>query len=157
MRIILLQLKDMLIPGLIFVFMVSVIVVPNLPAVGSSLADADQTTDYTAYLDSSAYRTVSERAAPVISCDTDQIWKTENPVIVGQAFTALDAVGNLVSLQVLKIEDAAENDLTESYEKDTDSVTFSDAGVYYFTLRAIDTEQKETELVIPLVIDKEGI
>jgi hypothetical protein len=158
LRIILGQFRGLLISGLIFVFIVSVVVIPKLPALGVSLAEADPVKDHSGALDHSMYRTVSERAAPVISCNTDKICKASETVMIKNVFRAIDTDGQSVHVQVDKITDAVGNDLTGSYVMDSDSITFQKAGVYYFVLQAMDNERKKVKKELPFVVDsKEGI
>lgn len=146
------NIKDMILPAVVFIAVFGLLIAFVFPAIKGNMENGD-TKDYSEYQDASAYKAAAERTAPVISYDVQKIWKAGDDILINDAFNVVDADGNGLDLKVLEIKDAAGADLTDTYDTVGKKVAFAKAGSYYFSLSAIDSEKKKTTKTIALVVD----
>lgn len=150
MKEVVINIKEAIIPFIVVGFLFAM-VFQLLPKIGENTANMDTGITYSNYQDRQTFREISERTAPIIQYDASRIWKEGQTVSIPDAFQAIDADGTGIVIRVLDIKNAAGDSLSEL---PTDGmITFPQAGVYYFKLKAIDRQKKTTEEEIALIVD----
>ena len=96
-------------------------------------------TDYNAYADYGAYQTEIAKDAPVIE------YHGSGSLAPG---TAHDYNGQELAVKLLKFCDKDGNELTDQMDQASGTITFSSAGMYSFTVKAVDSGNRKTTVVI---------
>ena len=92
-------------------------------------------TDYNAYADYGAYQTEIAKDAP-------------GTVNVADYVKAHDYNGQELAVKLLKFCDKDGNELTDQMDQASGTITFSSAGKYSFTVKAVDSGNRKTTVVI---------
>ena len=96
-------------------------------------------TDYNAYVDYGAYQTEIAKDAPVIE------YQGSGSLATGKAH---DYNGQELAVKLLKFCDKDGNELTDQMDQASGTITFSSAGKYSFTVKAVDSGNRKTTVVI---------
>lgn len=103
--------------------------------------------DYNAYVDYGAYQTEMAKDAPVIEYQgTGSL--TPGTVNVADYVKAHDYNGQELAVRLLKFCDSDGNELSGHMDKASGTITFSTAGIYSFTVKAVDSGNRKTTAVI---------
>lgn len=153
MKVIFENMKNMILPTIVVIGIFVLLMTVAFPAIKHQSESNQNTRKYSDYQDCTVYQNVSQREAPVITYDSQKIWKVGNTIPIGQAFQAKDADGNVVELRVMNIEDVTGISMMDKYEENGKTAVFDTAGSYYFRLKAVDQEKKTTIKTIALVVD----
>jgi len=98
-------------------------------------------TDYNAYADYGAYQTEIAKDAPVIE------YHGSGSLAPGTVNVA-DYDGQELAVKLLKFCDKDGNELTDQMDQASGTITFSSAGKYSFTVKAVDSGNRKTTVVI---------
>ena len=100
-------------------------------------------TDYNAYADYGAYQTEIAKDAPVIE------YHGSGSLAPGTVNVAAhDYNGQELAVKLLKFCDKDGNELTDQMDQASGTITFSSAGKYSFTVKAVDSGNRKTTVVI---------
>lgn len=103
--------------------------------------------DYNAYVDYGAYQTEMAKDVPVIEYQgTGSL--TPGTVNVADYVKAHDYNGQELAVRLLKFCDSDGNELSGHMDKASGTITFSTAGIYSFTVKAVDSGNRKTTAVI---------
>lgn len=103
--------------------------------------------DYNAYVDYGAYQTEIAKDVPVIEYQgTGSL--TPGTVNVADYVKAHDYNGQELTVRLLKFCDSDGNELSGHMDKASGTITFSTAGIYSFTVKAVDSGNRKTTAVI---------
>lgn len=103
--------------------------------------------DYNAYVDYGAYQTEIAKDVPVIEYQgTGSL--TPGTVNVADYVKAHDYNGQELAVRLLKFCDSDGNELSGHMDKASGTITFSTAGIYSFTVKAVDSGNRKTTAVI---------
>ena len=104
-------------------------------------------TDYNAYADYGAYQTEIAKDAPVIEYHGSGSL-APGTVNVADYVKAHDYNGQELAVKLLKFCDKDGNELTDQMDQASGTITFSSAGKYSFTVKAVDSGNRKTTVVI---------
>lgn len=104
-------------------------------------------TDYNAYVDYGAYQTEIAIDAPVIEYQGSGSL-APGTVNVADYVKAHDYNGQELAVKLLKFCDKDGNELTDQMDQASGTITFSSAGMYSFTVKAVDSGNRKTTVVI---------
>ena len=104
-------------------------------------------TDYNAYVDYGAYQTEIAKDAPVIEYYGSGSL-APGTVNVADYVKAHDYNGQELAVKLLKFCDKDGNELTDQMDQASGTITFSSAGMYSFTVKAVDSGNRKTTVVI---------
>ena len=104
-------------------------------------------TDYNAYTDYGAYQTEIAKDAPVIEYHGSGSL-APGTVNVADYVKAHDYNGQELAVKLLKFCDKDGNELTDQMDQASGTITFSSAGKYSFTVKAVDSGNRKTTAVI---------
>lgn len=144
---------DMILSGIVFAALIAIIL-------GAALFEKAgrrmkvESEDFSVMKDTLAVEAVCQRKTPSIRCAGKKVWELGEPVFVRQAFAAEDAEGNSLAVRVLDIINHEGTSVLECYQKETDVATFSQRGVYTFSLKAVDQERKSKVEQITILVDQ---
>ena len=103
--------------------------------------------DYNAYVDYGAYQTEIAKDVPVIEYQgTGSL--PPGTVNVADYVKAHDYNGQELAVRLLKFCDSDGNELSGHMDKTSGTITFSTAGIYSFTVKAVDSGNRKTTAVI---------
>lgn len=103
--------------------------------------------DYNAYVDYGAYQTEIAKDAPVIEYRGSGSLAL-GTVNVADYVKAHDYNGQELAVKLLKFCDSEGNELLDQMDKASGKITFSSAGKYSFTVKAVDSGNRKTTVVI---------
>ncbi len=144
---------DMILSGIVFAAIMAIITGATLFEKVGRRMDVEGE-DYSVMEDTLAVEAVCERKAPSIRCARKKVWELGEPVFVEQAFAAEDAEGADLAVRVLDIFNQEGISVFECYQKETGLATFSQRGVYTFSLKAVDRERKSRVEQITILVDQ---
>ena len=103
--------------------------------------------DYNAYIDYGAYQSEIAKDAPTIEYQgTGSL--VLGTVQVADYVKAHDYNGQELAVKLLKFCDKDGNELTDQMDQASGTITFSSAGMYSFTVKAVDSGNRKTTVVI---------
>lgn len=144
--------SDMIVPGIIFAAIVASLTAGALLTKTGQRMEAEKQ-DFSNSADTAAVKKVCERKAPIITCVGKRNWGTGEPINTGSLFLAEDAEGRALNVMTVDITDASGNSAMDKYQESSRTARFTDSGIYTFHLRAMDSERKTSEAMIPLAVD----
>ena len=103
--------------------------------------------DYNAYVDYGAYQAEIAIDAPVIEYQGSGSL-APGTVNVADYVKAHDYNGQELAVKLLKFCDSDGNELPDQMDKASGKITFSSAGKYSFTVKAVDSGNRKTTVVI---------
>lgn len=104
-------------------------------------------TDYNAYTDYGAYQTEIAKDAPVIEYHGSGSL-APGTVNVADYVKAHDYNGQELAVKLLKFCDSDGNELPDQMDAVAGTITFHTAGIYSFTVKAMDSGNRKTTAVI---------
>ena len=104
-------------------------------------------TDYYAYADYGAYQTEIAKDVPVIEYHGSGSL-APGTVNIADYVKAHDYNGQELTVKLLKFCDSDGNELTDQMDQASGTITFSSAGMYSFTVKAVDSGNRKTTVVI---------
>ena len=104
-------------------------------------------TDYNAYADYGAYQTEIAKDAPVIEYHGSGSL-APGTVNIADYVKAHDYNGQELALKLLKFCDKDGNELADQMDQTSGTITFSSAGKYSFTVKAVDSGNRKTTVLI---------
>ena len=104
-------------------------------------------TDYYAYADYGAYQTEIAKDVPVIEYHGSGSL-APGTVNIADYVKAHDYNGQELTVKLLKFCDSDGNELTDQMDQASGTITFSSAGKYSFTVKAVDSGNRKTTVVI---------
>lgn len=144
--------SEMIIPGIVFAAVVSILVGAALFArIGGRMQTEGE--DFSQMADTQAVQALCERELPVIQCVGKKRWDAGECILVREVFTAIDMDGNIIEPVVLDIIDQDGDSAMGCYNKETGQAIFSARGVYTFLLSATDEQRKRSTERISLLVD----
>lgn len=103
--------------------------------------------DYNAYVDYGTYQTEIAKDAPVIEYQgTSSL--APGTVHVTDYVKAHDYNGQELAVKLLKFCDSDGNELPDQMDRTSGTITFRTAGIYSFTVKAMDSGNRKTTAVI---------
>ena len=109
-------------------------------------------TDYNAYADYGAYQTEIAKDAPVIEYHGSGSL-APGTVNVADYVKAHDYNGQELAVKLLKFCDSDGNELPDQMDAVAGTITFHTAGIYSFTVKAMDSGNRKTTAVIRVPAD----
>ena len=104
-------------------------------------------TDYYAYADYGAYQTEIAKDVPVIEYHGSGSL-APGTVNIADYVKAHAYNGQELTVKLLKFCDSDGNELTDQMDQASGTITFSSAGKYSFTVKAVDSGNRKTTVVI---------
>lgn len=144
--------SDMIVPGIIFAAIVASLTAGALLTKTGQRMEAEKQ-DFSNSADTEAVERICEREAPTITCVGKRTWGTGETIDTGSLFLAEDAEGRALDVRTVDITDASGNSAMDRYHEPSRTARFTDSGIYTFHLRAMDSERKTSEAMIPLAVD----
>lgn len=144
--------SEMIIPGIVFAAVVSILVGAALFArIGGRMQTEGE--DFSQMADTQAVQALCERELPVIQCVGKKRWDAGECILVREVFKAIDMDGNIIEPVVLDIIDQDGDSAMGCYNKETGQAIFPARGVYTFLLSATDEQRKRSTGRISLLVD----
>ena len=144
--------SEMVLPGIVFAAIVSILVGAALFArIGGRMETAGE--DFSKMADAQMVQALCERELPVIQCVGKKRWEAGECMLVREVFTALDMDGNIIEPLVLDIINQDGESAMEGYNKESGQVVFPARGIYTFLLSATDKQRKRSTEKISLLVD----
>ena len=103
--------------------------------------------NYEAYTDYGAYQTEMAKDAPVIEYHENGSF-IPGTVNIADYVKAHDYNGQELAVKLLKFCDSDGNELTDQMDQASGTITFQAAGIYSFTVKAMDSGNRKTTAVI---------
>ncbi len=144
--------SEMVLPGIVFSAVVSILVGAALFArIGGRMETRGE--DFSRMADTQTVQALCERELPVIQCVGKKRWDAGESILVQEVFTALDMDGNIIEPVVLDIIDQDGDSVMGCYNKETGQAIFTARGIYTFLLSATDKQRKRSAGKISLLVD----
>jgi hypothetical protein len=144
--------SEMVLPGIVFSAVVSILVGAALfDRIGGRMETGGE--DFSRMADTQTVQALCERELPVIQCVGKKRWDAGESILVQEVFTALDMDGNIIEPVVLDIIDQDGDSAMGCYNKETGQAIFTARGIYTFLLSATDKQRKRSAGKISLLVD----
>lgn len=146
------NISDMLIPGIIFIFIMAILTGATLfSKLGERMQE--ETESFSDCADTKETEKICNRTEPQIAYAGRKIWNTGEVISIKDTFPAKDAEGNPLDVEVREITDVEGNDVTDSYRATEHTAVFSHRGIYTFRIHTMDRERKTAAKKFSLVVD----
>ncbi len=144
--------SDMILPGVVFAALAAIFIAISLfGRIGKRMETESE--DFSCMADTQAVEAVCEREAPRIQCTGKKVWNTGEAIMTDHLFSAADAEGGELDVLIADITDHKGGSVLHCYQENAKQAVFHQSGVYTFSLKAMDREQKISTEKISIIVD----
>ena len=144
------SISDFILPAVVFIAITAILTGTALfSKMGQRMQEEKE--DFSNFQDAGAIKEICEREEPVIVYTGKKVFQTGESISVGTLFTATEGSG--ISVEVEEITNEAGEDVMGNYDENIKTVSFSQRGIYTFTIYTMDHERKAASRKFSIAVD----